>query len=395
MDNVLVAQTVDQRRGFFLRFKTGCAFIGVDLALNLNKRSRALIQRSIFVSVIFSMLPALQSQAASFDCRKAVTTIERLICSDQRLSELDEVLTMRYEESLAKSNLPGKKRLRNEQKQWLIDQRGKCSNIGCLTDIYEQRIKAIGGFPREILECPQCGAWQISGSSVQWMSGDILHIDESHVEISGCGVFDVLDDKILVSDEGDERKSYRVTLKLRPIKQFLLCNVNKSEWQMNIEVSGHFSEGGYAEFSLVSNKESGFELGFQAWNIYREDPCDAGSGRGHAECMALSNAIVTRSLVSLASIARADAYNKKPPRHRRFFDPEQFIRQIDSYCSEREKDSGGGLWPTAWALTCINNLLSEKYNEFDVWQKCAAKENKSDQCVMPGNNFVKRLRADE
>ncbi len=270
-----------------------------------------MITRIIFSSLVFF---GLQAHAASFDCRKSTTTIEKLICSDQRLSELDEVLTLRYEEFLSKSNLPGRNRLRNEQKKWLKDQRGKCSNIDCLKDIYEIRIQAINEFPREILECPQCGAWQISGSNVQWLNGDILHINENYIEIDGCGVFEVLDITTNITGVGDERKIYKITSKLKPIKQLLLCNTNTSEWQLNIEVSGHFSEGGYAEFSLASSDGSGFEFGFHAWNIYREDPCNAGSGRGHAECMALSNAILLRSLITQASIVRSGGFYKEHPR---------------------------------------------------------------------------------
>lgn len=350
-------------------------------------RCHVLIKRTIIALLAFL---GLQVHAASIDCRKAITSIEKLVCSDQRLSELDEVLTLRYEESLSKSNLPGRNRLRNEQKKWLRDQRGNCSNIDCLKDLYEKRIQIIKAFPREVLECPQCGAWQISGSNVQWMNGDILHVDETHVEIDGCVVFEVIDINTDVSGAGDERKTYKITSKLKPLKQFLLCSTNTPAWQLNIEVSGHFKEGGYAEFNLVSGNGSGLELSFHAWNIYREDPCSAGSGRGHAECMVLSNAILLRSLTSLASIAREDDYYKEQLRNGQlFFDPEHFVHQITSYCSEKEKDSGGGLWPTAWALTCINNLLNEKHNEFNNWQKCITQTNASVQCTVPDNRFVK------
>ena len=44
---------------------------------------------------------ALGAQAASFDCAKASSLVEKVICAESRLSELDQQLAISYKETLA------------------------------------------------------------------------------------------------------------------------------------------------------------------------------------------------------------------------------------------------------------------------------------------------------
>lgn len=81
----------------------------------------------------------LWAQAASFDCEKAASPRERLICSDGYLSQLDSDLARLYH--LAMSATDGA--LLASQRQWIKDSTARCpSDVKCLIQDYEQRRSA-------------------------------------------------------------------------------------------------------------------------------------------------------------------------------------------------------------------------------------------------------------
>jgi uncharacterized protein len=76
-------------------------------------------------------------QAASFDCTKASTNVEKMICNDANLSTLDENMAAAYSRVLMKySNFVG---IKQQQRDW-ISQRNQCKEITCLTNEYNKRI---------------------------------------------------------------------------------------------------------------------------------------------------------------------------------------------------------------------------------------------------------------
>ena len=80
---------------------------------------------------------ALSAQAASFDCGKAATKVEKLICSDPELSRLDDELGEQYSEAIEKR--PIEKLLPQNQRTWLKE-RNRCKDVQCLQDAYRHRI---------------------------------------------------------------------------------------------------------------------------------------------------------------------------------------------------------------------------------------------------------------
>lgn len=82
---------------------------------------------------------ALSAQAASFDCGKASTHIEKLICSDPDLSKLDEKLGEDYQGALGKADEEQKQLLLTEQRHWLKHTRNVCQDITCLKLAYWSR----------------------------------------------------------------------------------------------------------------------------------------------------------------------------------------------------------------------------------------------------------------
>ena len=81
--------------------------------------------------------PAASVQAASFDCAKAATPVERMVCASQELSALDERLGDIYKQGLEQEGAAP--RLRASQKAWLAA-RGKCGDTRCVKERYEDRL---------------------------------------------------------------------------------------------------------------------------------------------------------------------------------------------------------------------------------------------------------------
>jgi hypothetical protein len=94
---------------------------------------------SIWIGLLGFLL-GVSAQAASFDCAKAQSKVEKMICADVELSSLDEALALAYSAASRLSDNPLV--LQTAQKQWL-KQRDQCSNIACVKTLYITRITAL------------------------------------------------------------------------------------------------------------------------------------------------------------------------------------------------------------------------------------------------------------
>jgi uncharacterized protein len=81
-------------------------------------------------------------RAASFDCSKATSEVEKLICSDAELCKLDEALMTTYERVLSRTRK--KEEMIQSQNQWLENERNECQDAQCIKKAYEIRIKELG-----------------------------------------------------------------------------------------------------------------------------------------------------------------------------------------------------------------------------------------------------------
>jgi uncharacterized protein YecT (DUF1311 family) len=79
--------------------------------------------------------------APSFDCTKASTGPERLICSNQQLASLDVQLMQAYRR--ARRSASNKDSLRAAQIDWIKNQRDACSTAECMISAYKTRIQSI------------------------------------------------------------------------------------------------------------------------------------------------------------------------------------------------------------------------------------------------------------
>jgi hypothetical protein len=81
-----------------------------------------------------------KAQGAGFDCSKATTRIEKMICADAELSKIDEELSSAYNEALKKAADPAA--LKREQQVWLKE-RNACTDAACVKQAYEARLQGL------------------------------------------------------------------------------------------------------------------------------------------------------------------------------------------------------------------------------------------------------------
>lgn len=80
--------------------------------------------------------------AASFDCKQAQSRVEKMICADSELSELDEHLGRYYEG--ARMSLEGSEAcLKTDQMQWLKSIRDACHDKTCVRTVYLNRLSEL------------------------------------------------------------------------------------------------------------------------------------------------------------------------------------------------------------------------------------------------------------
>lgn len=84
------------------------------------------------------MLPWIDAGAASFDCAKATSKVERLICADQSLSTLDDQLAAVYRQARAIA-ADDAVEPKASQRTWM-QRRNACIDVDCVAGAYRSRI---------------------------------------------------------------------------------------------------------------------------------------------------------------------------------------------------------------------------------------------------------------
>jgi uncharacterized protein YecT (DUF1311 family) len=77
----------------------------------------------------------------SFDCAKASTAVERLICSNNELAKADVQLAQAYKAALKQTT--DKPALKHEQAAWLKGQRNVCTDATTMLQVYQSRISQL------------------------------------------------------------------------------------------------------------------------------------------------------------------------------------------------------------------------------------------------------------
>jgi uncharacterized protein len=100
---------------------------------------------AVFVAAVFGGM-VTSATAASFDCEKASTRIEKMICQDDGLGHLDDQMADKYRAQLAAR--PNDPSVREAQAAWLRE-RNRCPDEACLALAYLDRLRTLsqGGQP--------------------------------------------------------------------------------------------------------------------------------------------------------------------------------------------------------------------------------------------------------
>lgn len=81
------------------------------------------------------------SDAASFDCAKAATSMEKAICADPEISELDSQLMTAYKDALLRTW--DERALKAEQREWITKVRNQSADSESIKAAYKTRIAAL------------------------------------------------------------------------------------------------------------------------------------------------------------------------------------------------------------------------------------------------------------
>ena len=134
------------------------------------------------------VLSAADGVAASFDCRKASSKEERLICSNRNLSDLDGQMADAFKAARQRSN--DKDALLADQKDWL-ETRGMCllrgdkaMQISCLISATENR-------RAELLNLPMSGDLTPEGSAATMSNSIIGRRIQGRCHMDYCGWFSI------------------------------------------------------------------------------------------------------------------------------------------------------------------------------------------------------------
>ena len=120
-------------------------------------RSRIHTCFTVLTAILLNGLP-LAGNAASFDCTKAATRVERTICADAQLSELDSRMGRAYGELRSVLGDPERDELLTEQREFLGD-RATCEDSECIQLLTADRVTTLEEQLKD-LTTPEEGAYE-------------------------------------------------------------------------------------------------------------------------------------------------------------------------------------------------------------------------------------------
>lgn len=104
----------------------------------------------------FFLLFAVHASAAGFDCARASSQTEHLVCSNPGLSALDSRMSEAYKSALGSAEDASKPRLLIEQRHWIRYVRDVCATSDCLESAYRRRVELLAKNNRVIFNDAAC-----------------------------------------------------------------------------------------------------------------------------------------------------------------------------------------------------------------------------------------------
>jgi uncharacterized protein len=146
----------------YLLHQAPIALPALNAANYLSLFKGTLMRKTHLTALITASCFSVFTQAASFDCGKASTATEKLICADEAISRLDEQLGASYKVAL--ENATDKDAFKKEQVDWLKEQRN-CKDRACLSSVYQSRLAKLGGNTTVAMEKSASSAYSSTASA--------------------------------------------------------------------------------------------------------------------------------------------------------------------------------------------------------------------------------------
>jgi uncharacterized protein len=141
----------------------------------------AIVMPALALALLLSAVPA--AFAASFDCGRAGSAVEKQICADPQLSALDGRLAVAYSTALKATDDYGKKALAKEQRNWIRYTRDICEDASCLQQAYTDRITVLSRNEKDIIDS---GDGTVpDGRTIMRLRDPSIRIDAFNTSIAG------------------------------------------------------------------------------------------------------------------------------------------------------------------------------------------------------------------
>ncbi len=100
----------------------------------------------VYLFPVFFTVNCALAQGPSFDCAKASTRVEKMICGNEEFSELDRELNASYIKALKSTDISG--HVKNIQRKW-VERRDLCKDYNCLRAIYQRQINLLKNLQKD------------------------------------------------------------------------------------------------------------------------------------------------------------------------------------------------------------------------------------------------------
>ncbi len=148
------------------------------------------VWRMFFAAIAFSY--AVLAQAASFDCAKAGTKVEHIICDTPEISKLDDELNTAYKAALKDEKQA--EAIKQAQKQWMKERNG-CADAECIKQSYEKQTSILDKYSPGDIQPPsrspsteiKTGQYKMISDSINVPQSNGISIVEEHAEV--CSAF--------------------------------------------------------------------------------------------------------------------------------------------------------------------------------------------------------------
>jgi len=218
-------------------------------------------------SILALLVLQMPAHGASFDCAKASTKVETLICGDPGLSALDSKLSARYEIALKEDS--DQRALRNQQRKWLRESRNRCSDTTCLRASYLRRAKEFNWITTKAEDATLCeefrrkkderGGLTAYGLEEKEIDQQDANWTIQNVDIDG----DKINDQLLLSRMGSASR-------IPPDNSSFAMILSSTGQQFTIEAQGFYLIGYKSKYYLLTGDWLGEDGPLQS-EAYRLD----------------------------------------------------------------------------------------------------------------------------